>query len=58
MMLTALHCRRLGITFAAVHDCYWTHACDVDKMNEICREQFVQLHSEPIVKQCAEVSTI
>ncbi|KAL4001631.1 DNA-dependent RNA polymerase family protein [Acanthocheilonema viteae] len=54
MMLTALYCRRLGITFAAVHDCYWTHACEVDQMNKICREQFVQLHSEPLVKQCAE----
>ncbi|EFO18076.2 DNA-dependent RNA polymerase [Loa loa] len=54
MMLTALYCRRLGITFAAVHDCYWTHACEVDQMNRICREQFVQLHSEPLVKQCAE----
>ncbi|VDN22775.1 unnamed protein product [Gongylonema pulchrum] len=54
MMLTALFCRRLGITFAAVHDCYWTHACDVEVMNEICREQFVQLHSEPLVKQCGE----
>ncbi|VDK67685.1 unnamed protein product [Onchocerca ochengi] len=54
MMLTTLYCRRLGITFAAVHDCYWTHACEVDQMNKICREQFVQLHSEPLVKQCAE----
>uniref|UniRef100_A0A0R3S3V6 DNA-directed RNA polymerase n=1 Tax=Elaeophora elaphi TaxID=1147741 RepID=A0A0R3S3V6_9BILA len=54
MMLTALYCRRLGITFAAVHDCYWTHACEVDQMNKICREQFVQLHNEPLVKQCAE----
>ncbi|EJW82153.1 DNA-dependent RNA polymerase, partial [Wuchereria bancrofti] len=54
MMLTALNCRRLGITFAAVHDCYWTHACEVDEMNKICREQFVHLHSEPLVKQCAE----
>lgn len=55
MMLTALHCRRLGITFAAVHDSYWTHACEVDLMNKICREQFVLLHSEQLVKQCAEV---
>ncbi|VDM97780.1 unnamed protein product [Thelazia callipaeda] len=54
MMLTALHCRQLGITFAAVHDCYWTHACEVDEMNKICRDQFVQLHSEPLVKQCSE----
>lgn len=27
-----------GITFAAVHDSYWTHACNVDKLNELLRE--------------------
>ncbi len=27
-----------GITFAAVHDSYWTHACHVDKLNELLRE--------------------
>ena len=40
-----------GITFSSVHDCYWTHACDVDRMNQICRQQFVNLHSEPILHQ-------
>lgn len=54
MMLTALHCRRAGITFAAVHDCYWTHACTVDQMNEICREQFIRLHKEPLVDHVAK----
>uniref|UniRef100_A0A915BIX9 DNA-directed RNA polymerase n=1 Tax=Parascaris univalens TaxID=6257 RepID=A0A915BIX9_PARUN len=54
MMLTTLHCRRLGITFAAVHDCYWTHACHVDRMNELCRDQFILLHKQPIVQQCGK----
>ena len=49
MMLTALHCERKGLTFAAVHDSYWTHACNIDEMNQVCREQFVALHSEPIL---------
>jgi len=49
MMLTALYCQRKGITFASVHDCFWTHACTVDSMNKICREQFVSLHSQPIL---------
>lgn len=35
MMLTALHCLRYGLTFASVHDCYWTHACDVEIMNKV-----------------------
>ncbi|TRY62307.1 hypothetical protein DNTS_025853 [Danionella cerebrum] len=51
MMLTALHCHRAGLTFVSVHDCYWTHATNVDIMNQVCREQFVALHSQPILKE-------
>ncbi|PAV56199.1 hypothetical protein WR25_09515 [Diploscapter pachys] len=54
MMLTSLHCSRRGITYASVHDCFWTHACTVADMNEICREQFIALHSLPLVEKCAE----
>ncbi|NXX12882.1 RPOM protein, partial [Podargus strigoides] len=54
MMLTALHCLRQGLTFVSVHDCYWTHALTVDVMNQICREQFVALHSEKILQDLSE----
>ena len=37
MMLTAISCSKKDITFAAVHDSYWTHACDVRLMNKILR---------------------
>ncbi|XP_023572671.1 DNA-directed RNA polymerase, mitochondrial [Octodon degus] len=50
MMLTALHCYRKGLTFVSVHDCFWTHACDIPVMNQVCREQFVRLHSQPILE--------
>uniref|UniRef100_H3ATV4 DNA-directed RNA polymerase n=1 Tax=Latimeria chalumnae TaxID=7897 RepID=H3ATV4_LATCH len=50
MMLTALFCYRAGLTFVSVHDCFWTHAVTVDVMNKICREQFVHLHSQPILQ--------
>ncbi|KAL3272879.1 hypothetical protein HHI36_014339 [Cryptolaemus montrouzieri] len=50
MMLTSLNCERAGITFVSVHDCYWTHASTVEIMNKICREQFVALHSQPILE--------
>ncbi|XP_006876764.1 PREDICTED: DNA-directed RNA polymerase, mitochondrial [Chrysochloris asiatica] len=50
MMLTALHCYRKGLTFVSVHDCFWTHAADVPIMNQVCREQFVHLHSQPILR--------
>uniref|UniRef100_A0A4X2JMP0 DNA-directed RNA polymerase n=1 Tax=Vombatus ursinus TaxID=29139 RepID=A0A4X2JMP0_VOMUR len=51
MMLTALYCHRKGLTFVSVHDCFWTHASTVDVMNEVCREQFVNLHSQPILQE-------
>ncbi|NWH48693.1 RPOM protein, partial [Fregata magnificens] len=54
MMLTALHCLRQGLTFVSVHDCYWTHALTVDVMNQICRQQFVALHSEKILQDLSE----
>ncbi|XP_066889378.1 DNA-directed RNA polymerase, mitochondrial isoform X10 [Kogia breviceps] len=38
-----------GLTFVSVHDCFWTHAADVAVMNQVCREQFVRLHSQPIL---------
>lgn len=53
MMLTSLHAYRRGICFNAVHDCFWTHACDVDAMNEICRTEFVKLHSLPVLEDLA-----
>ncbi|XP_069106002.1 DNA-directed RNA polymerase, mitochondrial-like [Argopecten irradians] len=54
MMLTALHCMKKGLTFSSVHDCFWTHACDIDTMNKICREQFVVLHSQPLLQQLSD----
>lgn len=33
-----------------VHDSYWTHACDVDEMNRILREKFVELYEAPILE--------
>uniref|UniRef100_A0A1A8G0N2 DNA-directed RNA polymerase n=2 Tax=Nothobranchius korthausae TaxID=1143690 RepID=A0A1A8G0N2_9TELE len=50
MMLTSLHCYSAGLTFVSVHDCFWTHALTVDTMNKVCREQFVALHSQPILQ--------
>lgn len=50
MMLTSLNCERAGLTFVSVHDCFWTHACTVPTMNRICRNQFVLLHSQPILE--------
>ncbi|TPX65186.1 DNA-directed RNA polymerase [Spizellomyces sp. 'palustris'] len=49
MMLSAIQCQRAGLSFASVHDSYWTHASDVNRMNEIIRNEFVTLHSGDIM---------
>ncbi|KAJ1951814.1 DNA-directed RNA polymerase, partial [Linderina pennispora] len=49
MILSAIECKKADLVFASVHDSYWTHACDVDKMNLILRDQFVQLHTRDIM---------
>lgn len=54
MMLTSLNCEMAGITFVSVHDCFWTHASTVPIMNRICREQFILLHSQPILEDLAQ----
>ncbi|XP_057961393.1 DNA-directed RNA polymerase 1B, mitochondrial-like isoform X2 [Malania oleifera] len=54
MMMTAVACRNAGLNFAGVHDSYWTHACDVDEMNRILREKFVELYEAPILENLLE----
>lgn len=54
MMMTALACKKAGLNFAGVHDSYWTHACDVDQMNRILREKFVELYEQPILENLLE----
>lgn len=54
MMLTAVACRDAGLCFAGVHDSFWTHAGDVDEMNRILREKFVELYNMPILENLLE----
>ncbi|PNY08812.1 DNA-directed RNA polymerase 1B mitochondrial-like [Trifolium pratense] len=54
MMMTAVACKKAGMSFAGVHDSYWTHACDVDEMNKILREKFVELYQAPILENLLE----
>lgn len=57
MMLTSLYCEQANVTFASIHDCFWTHPCSVDTMNKICREQFISLHSQSILKDLSKFFT-
>lgn len=50
MFLTALACKREGLTFAAVHDSFWTHPGQVGAMRDHLRTQFVNLYSRPILE--------
>ena len=52
MLLTAIRMQQMGdgIAFTAVHDSYWTHARDVDVMNDALRQCFVDLYSQPILE--------
>lgn len=49
MLMTAKACGESNLDFASVHDSYWTHASNVDKMNVIIRQQFVRLHEENLI---------
>ncbi|KAL7948574.1 hypothetical protein V8C42DRAFT_314874 [Trichoderma barbatum] len=49
MLLSALECDARGLDFAAVHDSFWTHAGDIDVMNEVLREAFIRIHEEDVV---------
>ncbi|PSR82367.1 DNA-dependent RNA polymerase [Coniella lustricola] len=51
MLLSALECDALGLTFAAVHDSFWTHAADVDTMNRVLRDAFIRIHQEDVVRR-------
>lgn len=53
MIMSANACHKAGLTFSAVHDSFWTHACDVDEMNTILREAFVRMHSDDIIGRLA-----
>ncbi|PHH62403.1 hypothetical protein CDD81_7199 [Ophiocordyceps australis] len=54
MLLSALKCNDLGLTFAAVHDSFWTHAADIDVMNAVLREAFINIHQDDVVGRLAD----
>ena len=51
MMRTINRLHTEGIRhFAMVHDSYGVHACDVDLLNRVLREEFVRIYSEPVLQ--------
>lgn len=51
MMMVAEGCREHGISFAGVHDSFWTHAADAPVLSRLIREKFYELHSRPILEE-------
>lgn len=54
MLLSATGCGKSGLDFASVHDSYWTHACDIDQMNVILRDEFIKLHEVDLIQRLKE----
>ena len=44
LSMTALEMDRVGLKFAAVHDSFWTHACDLPVLSRILRQEFANLY--------------
>lgn len=53
MLLSALRCDELGLSFAAVHDSFWTHASDVETMGSVLRDAFIRIHGEDVIGRLA-----
>lgn len=51
MYLTALECANHGIAFAGVHDSFWTHPCDMDLLRVLTRQEFINLHTTPLLER-------
>ena len=51
MLKSAIACNKAGLTFASVHDSFWTHPSDVDVMNVVLREAFVRMHQGDLIQK-------
>jgi len=54
MMNVAIAAEAHGIRLAAVHDSFWTHASDAEKLSKIVREEFIAMHARPLGEVLAE----
>ncbi|RNC55790.1 putative mitochondrial DNA-directed RNA polymerase, partial [Trypanosoma cruzi] len=46
LAMTAIEMQNLGLSMMAVHDSYWTYACDLPVLSKVLRQQFVTLYSK------------
>ena len=50
MLMTCLRMKDQNLTYASVHDSYWTHPCDIPVMSKLIRECFVELYGGPVLE--------
>ncbi|RNF07576.1 putative mitochondrial DNA-directed RNA polymerase [Trypanosoma rangeli] len=46
LAMTAIEMQNIGLSMMAVHDSYWTYACDLPVLSKVLRQQFVTLYSK------------
>jgi len=51
MLLTCLRMKDRKLSFAAVHDSFWTHAGDAPTLGKVLRESFVELYDAHVLEQ-------
>lgn len=54
MWMTATTCHAEDVAFLGCHDAYMSHLTTMDQLGVITRDEFVNLHGEPILEQMAE----
>lgn len=45
LTFSALAMKKRGLQMLAIHDSFATHACDVDTMHEVVRDEFAKMYS-------------
>lgn len=59
LTMVANACKRKGLAFVGIHDSFGTHACDMDTLARITRQQFVELYSgNPLAEFAFEVGYV
>jgi len=44
LVQTVSRCARDGVPVGTVHDCYLVHATNADRLRDICRDEFAEIH--------------
>ena len=51
MVVNRLHDEQVTNSYAMIHDSFGVHACDVDELHYIIRDEFIKLYDEDILTQ-------